>query len=97
MSVKCHDTFTPIELDLHEAVEIGIILGTWKIVVSLYVSVSLRLYSWEKVCNFVSCIVMYVSEGFNFRKPLNIFGIVFEPDCSMESHLVVLNDKKDTI
>jgi hypothetical protein len=64
---------------------------------SLDVSVGLRLDSWEKVCNFVSCIVMNVSEGFNFRKPLNILCVVLEPDCSMESHLIVLNHKKDTI
>jgi hypothetical protein len=40
---------------------------------------------------------MNVSEGFNFRKPLNILCVVLEPDCSMESHLIVLNHKKDTI
>ena len=92
MGVKCHDTFTPIELDLHEAVKVGIILCSSKIVMSLDVSVSLRLYSWEKVRNFVGSIVMDVSEGFDFRKPLNILGVVLEPDCSMESHLIVLND-----
>lgn len=97
MGIECHNTFAPIELDLHESVKICIILGSRQIVVSFNMRVSLRLYSGEKVCDFVGCIVVDVSEGLYFWKPLDVFAIVFKPDSSMEGHFIILSKIKSTI
>jgi len=66
MGIEGNDTFTPIELDLHESVEVGIVFGSWQIVVSLNVSICLRLNSGEEICNFIGSVVMDVSECFDF-------------------------------
>ena len=66
MGVEGYDTFTPVELDLHESVEVSIVFGAWKIVVSLDVSICLRLDSGEEICDFIGSVVVDVSEGFDF-------------------------------
>jgi hypothetical protein len=66
MSIECHNTFTPIELDLHEAVKVGVIFSSRKVIMSLDVSICLRLDSWEEISNLVCSVVMNVSESFDF-------------------------------
>jgi hypothetical protein len=66
MGVESNNTLTPIKLDLHESIKVGIVLGSWKIVVSLDVCISLRLDPGEEVCNLVSSVVVDVAESFNF-------------------------------
>jgi len=66
MRVEGHNTLSPVELNLHEAVEVGIVLGTREIVMSLDVGVSLRLRFGEEICDFIGAVVMDTAECFYF-------------------------------
>lgn len=97
MGIESHQSFTPVELDHHESIQVGIVLGSRQIVVGLNQSVGGWLGSWEEIVHFASRVVMDVSEGLNVREPLNISSIIFKPDGSVESHLIVLSGLVITI
>ena len=91
MCVESDDSFSPIELDHHEAVKVGVILGTREIVVGLDEGISHGLSPGKEVMHFSCRIVMNVSEGFDVGQPLDIPAVIFQPDGSVESHFVVLH------
>lgn len=90
MTVESDDSLSPIELDHHEAIQIGIVLGARQVVVSLNQSVSSWLSPGEEVVHLSSRVVVDVSECLDVGKPLDIATIVLQPNCSVEGHLVVL-------
>ena len=97
MVVESHDPLTPVELDHHESVKVGIVLSPWQVVVSLNVSVSSLVHSREEITHFLRRVVMDVAEGLNVRKPLDVVGVVLEPNGSVEGHFVVLREVISTI
>lgn len=97
MRVVCHKPLSPVELDHHKSVEVSIILGSRKVVVSLHQSVSCGLNSGKEVMDLGSGVVMNISKSLNISKPLNISTVVFQPDSSVEGHFIVLTSKIITI
>ncbi len=90
MGVEGYDSFTPIELNGHESVYVCIVLGSGQIVVSFNMSISSGLNSREEIMHFAGSIIVSISESLNVSKPLDIGTVIFKPNCSVESHLVVL-------
>ena len=97
MSVEGHQSLSPIELDHHEAVEIGVVLCAGQVVVGLDVGVCGGLGAGEEVVHLGGRVVVDVSEGLDVRQPLHVAAVVLKPNSSMEGHLVVLLRKRDTI
>lgn len=97
MVVECGDPLSPVELDHHVGIKIGIALGTWQVVVSLNQSVDGGVDSGEEVFHLSSGVVCNISEGFYFGKPLNIASVVDKPDGSMEGHFIILDNGFDTM
>lgn len=97
MRVEGHQSLSPVELDHHEAVEVGVVLSAWQVVVGLDVGISGGFGAGEEVVHLGRRVVVDVAEGLDVGQPLHIAAVVLKPDRSMESHLVVLLKKRDTI
>lgn len=97
MVVECYDTLSPVELNHHESVKIGVVLGSRQIVVCLHQSVSGWVGSGEEVAHLRRGVVVNVAEGFDIRQPIDVVAVVVEPNGSMEGHFVILYESKSTI
>ncbi len=97
MTVECHNSLSPVELDHHEAVEVSVVLGSRQVVVGLDEGISDGLSPGEEVVHFSSGVVVNVAEGFDVGQPLDVPTVIFKPDCSMEGHFVVLCEGGVTI
>lgn len=97
MRVEGDQSLSPVELDHHEAVEVGVVLCARQVVVGLDVRVGRGLGAGEEVVHLGSGVVVDVAEGLDVGQPLHIAAVVLEPDGSMEGHLVVLARKTGTI
>jgi hypothetical protein len=93
VTVEGHNSFSPVELDHHESVQVGVVLCARQVVVRLDKSVSRRLSSREKIMHLGCGVVVDVPEGLNVRQPLHIPTVVLKPNGSVESHLVVLRQR----
>ena len=95
--VEGHDTFSPVELDHHEGEKVGIVLGAWQVVVGFNEGVGGVVGAGEEVAHLLGGVVVDVAEGFHFRQPLHVLGVVGQPDCGVEGHFVVLGREGGTI
>jgi len=63
MRIECHNSLTPIELNHHEAVKVGIVLGARQIVMSFDKSISSRFSAREEIVDLSCRVIMDVAES----------------------------------
>lgn len=97
MVVESNNTLTPVELNHHISVKVGIVLSTRQVIVGLHQSISGGVHTREEVAHLLRRIVARVSESLYFGQPLDVMSVVGEPDGGMESHFVVLSRANSTI
>ena len=97
VSVKSYQPLTPVKLNHHKAIEIGVVMWARQIAVCLDQRVSRRFWAREVIHHLGWGVVVGIAESLNIREPLHVFAVVLEPDCSMESHFIVLIEKISTI
>lgn len=63
----------------------------------LHQGVGCRVHAREEIADFLSGVVVDIAKGLDLGEPLHVAGVVREPNCSVEGHLVILGQEQNTI